>query len=532
MSELRVVSIQVRNVLGARELGLTPGGKYTVLSGRNGSGKSTALASVQAALGGGNLATLAHVPTVEEAAAARGDKDAFVPEVVLVLQGPGSEAYRVTRKGDKVNVKARVGNTAAFEDVGKPQTWLRALYDPAGANPVAFLQAKDADRARMLLEALPLTYDRQALFDTTGILVSDLPAVPEGLHPLEELALYRDALFNTRRGVNRDKEGKEHAAEQVRLSAPAEIPTAPGEDEETVAEAEQRTLAEAIAREEEQSNARWERADYQARAAHTETTSGITATFKRDVAKLRTEHDRFAAETRAEAERRIAAAAVILEERVQDVRDGNEKELDNADGVRDAALASAAAAHDRERAALIEQRNALSQVRERLTNIKAQREVAAAAKALHDQAKRFDEEAEELKTESARLTTAITALDAFTRRLASDLPIEGLEITGKEIRVHGIPYEQLNTAQRVDIAVRVATLRAKGQRLPVVFVDGAEALDREHFDLLVARLEREAVQAFIGRVEDHELNVITDETPGGRPIEDQHVARGKGKGKP
>lgn len=516
MSELRVVSIHVRNVLGAKELALKPGGKFTLLAGPNASGKSTALAAVQAALGGGNLAKLSRVPTVEEAVAAQGKEGAFDPEVVLELVGHGNEAYRVHRRGDKVRVLKRVGDTAAFEDLGKPQTWLRSLFDPTGSNPVTFLNAKDSDRARLLLEALPLpAVDRAALLQATGLRPEELAPVPDGparLHALEELALHRDAIFRTRTGVNVSRDGKVKAAEEVRRGAPAVVPTDPGEAEEAAAAAEVTRLAEDLARRDSETNAAYERADYEARSQHAKETERVKTTFKRDAQKLRTDHDAWAAEERRKVEEAISKAHEVLEERVLDLRVANEQELTNADTVRDRALAAAEAKRETERAAMVEDRQRREQAAERLTNIRAQRQIAAAAQALHDQAKRFDADAERLKVESDRLTLAITSLDAFARRLAEKLPIEGLEITGKEIRVHGIPYEQLNTAQRVDIAVRVACLRSKDKPLPVVFVDGAEALDTKHFNLLVERLQAEGVQAFLGRVEDDEtLRVVTDE---------------------
>ncbi len=157
------------------------------------------------------------------------------------------------------------------------------------------------------------------------------------------------------------------------------------------------------------------------------------------------------------------------------------------------------------RAAAAQRGAKLNVTRERLAALRAQAEASAKAKALHEQAAQFDLEAQRLALESTRLTKAVDALDRYRRQMAENLPISGLEIEDKTIRVNGIPFEQLNTAQRVAIAVKVATLRAKVQRLPVVFVDGAEALDSEHFDALVAALKAENVQAFLGRVTDEDF---------------------------
>src|SRR5262249_14735807 len=158
--------------------------------GKNGSTKSSLITAIQSALGGGNLAKLARVDPGGEPTE---------PEIVLVLEGDGAETYRVEKDTEGVRVRSRVGDTAAFEDVRKPQAWLSGLFDPHGSNPVTFLTAPDKERALLLLEALPLKIDRTELGQIlAGIDSAALPHVPQGLHALEELALVRDAIFRTR----------------------------------------------------------------------------------------------------------------------------------------------------------------------------------------------------------------------------------------------------------------------------------------------------------------------------------------------
>ena len=499
MSELRVVSVIIKDVLGAKEFNLEPG-KITQLRGKNGSGKSTALQALQSALAGGNLAKLARVGEPGET---------VEPEVVLVLEGAGSEAYRVERKADKVRVRARVGDTAAFEDVGRPQTWLRSLWDPQGANPVAFLMAKDADRALMLLEALPLKFDRAALLEEMGVQAASIPPVPIGLHPLEEIGLIRDAVFGQRTGVNRDEKSATQAADQLRRSIPAVLPEDPEEAIQFL-QGEVGALATGLAADEEKAAAAEREAVRTADAEAAQEEQRIEAAFKAKAARLRSDHEGRAATLRREVEEKIAHELANVEKAISDRKEADEAALRKSDEKAAAARQSAGAARARADQALAATRNTLNAKQQQLAVLREQAKASAQAHALDGQATRFENEAARLVEESDRLTKAIATLDAYRRRMAEDLPIEGLEIEGKEIRVHGIPYDQLNTQQRVDIAVRVACLRAKDQRLPVVFVDGAEALDRVHFDLLVERLREAGVQAFLGRVEDSELQVVTD----------------------
>lgn len=504
MSQLVVVGVTVKDVLGANEFRMEPGKRITLLRGKNATGKSSALRAVQQALEGGNLAKLARVGKPGE------DVE---PEVVLIIEGPGTEAYRVERKGASVKVKARVRDTAAFEDVGKPQTWLRSLYDPVGANPVAFLMAKDDDRATMLLEALHLPYSREALIQAMGLTAEELaslPPIPAGLHPLEEMALIREGVFRRRTGVNRDHDGKAKAAEETRLNAPAQLPTDPSNDELATLDGQALQLAQAVATQESEAESAHAAARRAAAQAFTTVEGQLKVELRSQVTELYNEHERAAAAIRAEAEARIAAAAEEMGKRVEELRGQHDAELDKANVLQKEALTAATTVVEAARAAVAQRRQELAGIREELAALRARRESSAKARAMLELAAKFDGEAASLKEEADRLTAALEALDAYRRQLAKGLPIAGLEVEGKAVLVNGVPYEQLNTAQRVDIAVQVAVLRAKGSRLPVVFVDGAEALDHEHFDNLVERLKAAGVQAFLGRVEDTELEVVRD----------------------
>lgn len=500
MSELRVVSVAIKDVLGAKEFKLAPG-RITQLRGRNESGKTTALHAVQAALAGGSLAKIARVGKPGEE---------IEPEVVLVLDGPGAERYRVERTRDKVRVRARVGDTAAFEDVGQPQAWLSSLFDPRASNPVAFLMAKDADRALLLLEALPLKHDRAALLEAMGIRADELPPIMTGLHPLEEIGMIRDGVFSKRTGVNRDEKAAAQAADQLKRNIPAVLPENPAEEIAALDKAVA-TLAGELAAGEERAAAAEREAVEKAESAARSENDKIEAEFKVFARDERAAHAKRAAEWRAEVEKRIADDLATVQDAITERQAEDERRMRGHDAKAAAARRLAATTRVEADQALTAIRNTVEAKRQQLAVLREQARIAEKSRALADQAQEFENQQKRLKAESDRLTAALDALDAYRRRLAENLPIPGLEIEGKAIRVNGVPYEQLNTAQKVDIAVQVAVLRAKGQRLPVVFVDGAEALDREHFDLLVARLRAAGVQAFVARVEDTDLRVVTDE---------------------
>lgn len=467
-AKLRVVGVQVRDVLGVREFEVEPG-TVTVLTGKNASGKSSVLQAVQTALGGGNLARLARIADGED----------VEPEVVLCLEGEGSESYRVERKGDKLRVRERVGDSQAFRDVARPQAWLSSLFDPRGSNPVAYLTASDKDLALLILEALPLEMDTDEMLATIGVERRELGPIPDGRHPLETLSLVREAIFGIRTGVNRDQKSAEAAVDKLLRSLPAELPDGHGAEIDELARQVDEE-ARRIARDEAADLGRLDVAEQSVRGEHTE----------------------FVRAQRAAYEKTAAAERAALERRLSDLKASVEDGVATKRGESEAALAKI---EDERVAVHVEARRAdgeLATSRTRLSMLRQQAEEATRARALREQADEFEAQACEHEERSRRLSASIEALDRYRRGLADNLPVPGLSVSGQEVSVDGVPFRQLNTARRVEIAVQIATLRAKDCRLPLVFVDGAEALDSTNFDLLVDALKTSGVDSFLARVSD------------------------------
>lgn len=479
---MRVTSVQIRSVLGVTERSLKCG-KVTAVSGRNASGKSSILAAIQNALGGGNLAKLASVGSESE------------PEVVLVLD---DGAYRVEKASDGTRVRARVGTSAAYEDVRRPQSWLDSLFDPLLSNPVRFLQAKPEDRADLLLEALPLEMDRAALASAIG--ADGIAAAGSKLrdpgHPLRVLGAIREAIFVERTGVNVSAKDKAASAYELQKALPAEMPGDDPAGEIAEAERLRDELADRVSRETAAAESAYSRTRAEAQASRDKQKAEIEEGFRAQAAKIRAKLAKDIAQLEREAEARIQGLRERGEATLEAVERALAAEQEQAAGYRREALDAIAAT-----------RKELDVAKARVTELRAGTDERARLHETKRLADKFEGEAADLTARSERLTKALHSLDAFKRALLKDLPIEGLEVEGREIKVNGVPFDQVNTALRIRIAVQVATLRATGRALPVVFVDGAEALDHEQFDVLVKELEASGVQAFLSRVEDSELAV-------------------------
>jgi DNA repair exonuclease SbcCD ATPase subunit len=468
---MKVTKIELKNILGLRELAVDCHGQITRIEGRNGSGKSSALAGIRTAIGGGNLATLRNIDAPEDEA----------PEAVIVLDGDEHGTVIIEKKNAKLRVRKQVADSAAMEDVPAPQRFLDALFDGSASNPVKLLTAKDKELIDTLLEALPLEHDPDELWK---LLELDPKAfkVPTGLHPLKELAHVHDAIFEARTGINRDEKAKRGAADQNRRKIPAEIPDSfdVGQKEDHLIAMRQNIIS------------RREQATATARTKKTAAQAMIDAHSARIEAELNAAEERM----RAEVAERLTALRAESQTALDETRAKAAAEYMSADD--ELALTTSALETATEAAQVLA---------EEIAGLREQEKAAIGLRVLRDQADEYESEADELRALSRQYTDALGRLDIYKTRLCDNLPIKGLDISNGEIKVHGVPWEQLNTAQRIRLAVTVATLRLKDKPFRPVIVDGAEALDEEQLALLESELEAAGAQAFIARVTDGDLKV-------------------------
>ena len=510
--ELRIISVRGRWILGMEERAIQPDGRSVIVRGPNNTGKTSLVEAVRAALGGGPLVNIQKVGP---------DKQPLgVPELGVVLEGPGGH-YRIEKKGaGTASVFKRVGDTAAEEEIGTPQAWLTSLYDPACANPVTLLLAPEKELATLILEALDLDLDEPGL-NAIMEKISDLvehPKIPEGLHALLHVEMVRDAVFKTRTGVNVNEEGKRKAAQQTLLQTPAVIPEDPAE---AIAQGEASVskLAEEIAAEETAVAAEERRALEAAQAEDDLEAGKVTSAFRqakaametahaREVAELRADLERAIAELKARTEAEIAQRRGAMETAINGLREGDQAKLDELEAKHRAADEAARSARVNAGAALASKRQALADGRVQLAHLRATSDARIAAVRTHALATQFSNEAAALKLDSERLTAALDAIDVFRRGLARSLPVEGLEIADRAVTINGVPWKQLNHGQRVRAAAMIALARAEKNPLKALFLDNLESLDTPHRTALLEYLTANGAQVFGAQVTDGEAEVV------------------------
>lgn len=173
----KIAQIRIQNILGIEFLEHTLG-NFTVIEGKNGTGKTSVLNAIKAAIGGGKDAHLLR----------KGETEG---EIILILDDGLRLHKSVTSEKQSLSVITPEGYV-----LNAAQTHLNSLYDAISFNPVDFLLAKPKDRLAILLEACPISVPEQV-----KLKYKDVPTKSvDGLDYIDEVRKY---VYDHRTGVNR-----------------------------------------------------------------------------------------------------------------------------------------------------------------------------------------------------------------------------------------------------------------------------------------------------------------------------------------
>lgn len=376
-------------------------------------------------------------------------------EVVLVLDDGTEIQQRVTATRTTRDV-VRDG-----KKVPKPGDAIKALTDALAVNPVEFLTARPKDRVQVLLESMPIELDTQKLSAISGVPVSAHPST----HALAVIEHVRQQVYDDRTGTNRAVKEKDATINQLRLAMPAAPGGVEGDEDSLRAQLEQAR----ITRDTEQ----------------TRIDTKLASIRADSVARTQALKD----EARAKIEAIQAELSAAIEAESTTLSDTEAK-----------------ASRVRSKAGQTYQ-DAATPLEAAIAAIVANRDAAARRWATLGTIKTMETELAELKQDSERQTAALDGIDKYKHELLNSLPIPGLEVRDGEIYRDGIPFDRLNTAQRVGIAFEIAKIRAG--ELRAVCLDGMELLDTDSLEELRKQAEAGDVQVFLTRVAGKEFAVET-----------------------
>lgn len=382
-------------------------------------------------------------------------KGAEKGEVVLVLDD-GMELSK--------SVSAATSTTSVRRDgkkLTRPAEAIKALTDSLSVNPIDFLLAPKKDRVRALLEAMPLEADTKHLGELAGFPVKVQP----GLHALHVITMVHTQVYDERTGTNRAVREKDATIKQLE----AAVPPAPQGVEGSEAELEAAIEAARQAR------------DATLTKIHTKWASLVEANANSINAR------------QAEAQRQIDDIRAKLQAAI---------DADNAALAENKTKADAA----REKAinACLETAAPLN---EQLAIIRNDREASGRRQQTLDTIATMRTELETLNAQALQQTQALEAIEDYKSKLLDSLPIPGLEVRDGEIYRNDVPFDRLNTAQQVDVAVEIAKLRAAD--LGVICVDRIECLDSASLEEFKRAALESGLQLFITRVSDDDFSIET-----------------------
>ena len=376
-------------------------------------------------------------------------------EVVLVLDD-GTELSKTVTPATSTTAVRRDG-----KKIARPAEAIKALTDVLSVNPVDFLLAPKKERVRVLLESMPLEADTAHLAEIAGIEVKAAP----GLHALHVITQVHQQVYDERTGTNRAVREKQATINQLEAAVPPAPAGVDGDEQDL-----ELKLAEADG----------VRTGTLGRIAAK--LDGLQRKAQKDIDAIRAETQRRIDEIRAEGQAMADAIKADLAEQER-----------KAAGAREKALA----AHSQ----------TVQPIQAQLASIRNDREAAGRRKQTLETIANLRTELATLQTDAARQTDALDAIEQYKSDLLAALPIPGLEVRDGEIFRNGIPFDRLNTAQQVEIAVEVAKLRAAD--LGVVCVDGLELLDTNTLAAFRESALASGLQLFITRVSDSGFAIET-----------------------
>lgn len=334
-----------------------------------------------------------------------------------------------------------------FGTIAKPQGFLDKLVDSLSVNPLAFLAASPSKRAEALLEVLPSTVT-DADLQAAG--VAEIP--PPSANGLQRIDIAKKTAYDERTGVNRTAKEKKATIAQIEASLPPDSGADPRAEEKAAAN-------EALALGRQMSDAvdaiRKEEADRR-KAVQDETNAAIRKLEEERTLKLTVIGQ--------QATKRADEAMASYNPRIEMASQRATVARTNAERF---------VADQRSRAFIAEHREAV---------------VA-------------------LEENSATLTATLEKLDALRTAALAKLPIKGLEIRDGHVFVDDIPFDRVNRARQIRVALNIARLRA-GQ-LGLVCIDGAEALDPDTLAQFEIAAEKSGLQFVISKTTSGPLTVTT-----------------------
>lgn len=474
---MKVTKLKIDSMYGVKHLELD--GRPIELRGVKGTGKTSVLDAIKLALTN------------------RSDRD------YIIKQGATEgEILIETDTGISVNRKKRAEGsdftkvTEYGKAVQSPQSFLNDIFTPLQLNPVEFASWDKNSQNRAILDLIEFPWDMDWIKEQFGEIPRGVNYQQHILQVLEDIQAKDGAYWKEREDVNRRELYKRQSAAEIAQKIPQGY---------SLAKWESYSLSERIKelQEIQQSNGLIERAktylaDYDNKVRGLDATRQIAISSEKDAISaeregLKSTIERLKAEIRAHEETlrtlddkladKIAVADAEYEREVAKLGAGLEK------------AQKYAALENRDTAALQDEISTAEQMKSFISEYKSWQTMLS--------------ECKELKERSEQLTEKIQLARELPGKVleSSTIPVDGLTVKNGIPLIHDLPISNLSGGERIELCVDITL--SKPQKLQMILIDGAEALDDASRERLYAKCKSKGLQVIAARTtNDNEFTVV------------------------
>lgn len=149
----------------------------------------------------------------------------------------------------------------------------------------------------------------------------------------------------------------------------------------------------------------------------------------------------------------------------------------------------------------------LQKMRDYIKSASDKNELARHSAAAAELAAKLDD----MREQSQVLTDNITRrTENIARAIAeAEMPVEGLSLTADAVTFGGIPFEQVNSAEKLKVSVAIAM--ASNPRLRVIRIENGSLLDSDGMEALRQMAAEKDFQIWVERVGEEEMSIIIED---------------------
>lgn len=340
-------------------------------------------------------------------------------------------------------------STVVFEDQdGKKMkqgaSYIKEIIDSVGINPIQILTADPKTRIKLLLDSVPMELPVDEIKFITGLDRSDQTG-----HPLKVIDAIRKDIFEERAFVNKRASELDVMIQEMNKT----IPFDPSNKKDWAIEVG--TLKTEL-----------------------EKATGILDNGLKEVDTLRLKL-------------------------VEDAKENAQTKIDQLNKELYAYVEECGSAHTTSAINVREEFNKLAEpLKVKITEADQNSKSQAKASGAIEYVEKQKIEIKLLLQEALSQSEQIDSLDNLKAELMQNLPIDNLEVKDGDIYINEVNFDTLNEASKISFCLMVAGLRKT--KLPLVCVDGLEALDENIFQMFKDQAEKTDMQFFVTRVSEDE----------------------------